>query len=132
MARTVLLLHELPDGSAHHDWMLEAPGVVVDPARVLTFRIGLGQGPRGEAAFHGERLSDHRADYLTYEGPVSGGRGVVSRVISGECAVSEIGSGLRVVTRFAGVPERVWIGHRSRGGDRGRMGGWGFELADGA
>jgi len=30
-----------------------------------------------------ERLADHRADYLEYEGPVSGGRGTVRRVAGG-------------------------------------------------
>lgn len=29
-------------------------------------------------------LADHRLDYLTYEGPVSGNRGTVKRIASGE------------------------------------------------
>ena len=35
-----------------------------------------------------ERLADHRAEYLTYEGPVSGNRGQVSRVTSGTCLIT--------------------------------------------
>jgi len=35
-----------------------------------------------------ERLPDHRADYLTYEGPVSNNRGHVRRVASGTCVLA--------------------------------------------
>jgi len=31
-----------------------------------------------------QQLPDHRRDYLDYEGPISGGRGVVRRVETGE------------------------------------------------
>ncbi len=34
-----------------------------------------------------DRLSDHRREYLEYEGPVSGGRGAVGRVLGGVCRV---------------------------------------------
>ena len=34
------------------------------------------------------RLPDHRALYLTYEGPVSGNRGSVRRELSGACEVT--------------------------------------------
>ena len=35
-----------------------------------------------------ERLADHRAEYLTYEGPISGNRGQVRRVASGTCLIT--------------------------------------------
>jgi hypothetical protein len=37
----------------------------------------------GGEAVAAERLSEHRLDYLTYEGPVSGERGAVRRVDAG-------------------------------------------------
>jgi hypothetical protein len=39
--------------------------------------------PQGEVVLH--RLPDHRRIYLTYEGPVSAGRGSVTRVAAGQC-----------------------------------------------
>jgi hypothetical protein len=35
-------------------------------------------------------LRAHRRDYLNYEGPVSGNRGTVRRVVSGECRVETL------------------------------------------
>ncbi|MCS7032404.1 MAG: hypothetical protein NZ561_00235 [Phycisphaerae bacterium] len=32
-----------------------------------------------------QRVQDHRREYLTLEGPISGGRGQVRRVAAGEC-----------------------------------------------
>lgn len=58
------LLLELKPGAALSTWRLEA-----DPTR--------------EDACGALRLADHRAAYLSYEGPVSGGRGAVRRVAGG-------------------------------------------------
>src|SRR4051794_31186628 len=38
------------------------------------------------------QLPAHRSSYLTYEGPISGGRGSVKRVASGTCALIESSS----------------------------------------
>jgi hypothetical protein len=38
-------------------------------------------------------LADHRGVYLSYEGPLSGGRGAVRRVESGECVVDDLPDG---------------------------------------
>jgi hypothetical protein len=35
------------------------------------------------------RLPDHRPDYLSYEGPISGNRGHVKRVAAGECSIKQ-------------------------------------------
>ncbi|MHC4661244.1 MAG: hypothetical protein ACYS8W_06105 [Planctomycetota bacterium] len=40
-----------------------------------------------------ERKSDHRKHYLTYEGPVSGGRGTVNIIGEGEYKTLEEGAG---------------------------------------
>jgi hypothetical protein len=79
---TVQLLHELPDGSSHVDWLL-----ATDPAGerpLITFRLP-GRVDELEAGevMDGQRIADHRPAYLGYEGPISGGRGTVRRLRSG-------------------------------------------------
>ena len=81
MGRTVLLRHELPDGSAHYDWMIQREG----PERpgLITFRVSERIDAAGVGEFVAQRLPDHREAYLEYEGSVSGGRGRVCRVAEG-------------------------------------------------
>lgn len=81
---TVVLRHETGEGF-HYDWMIERPG-----GSLATWRID--RPPRewrggGEAAL--TLLKDHRRAYLTYEGRLSGGRGVVRRVDRGFAQVVE-------------------------------------------
>jgi len=80
--RTVLLRHDLPDGSHHFDWLLELDDDESGP--LTTFRL---PAPVHELAVGGrvsaERIADHRRRYLEYEGPISGGRGAVRRVQHG-------------------------------------------------
>ena len=80
MGRAVLLRHELPDGSAHFDWMIQRAGGLVTFR--VSERIDLGLG-----GFRAERLPDHREAYLEYEGPVSGGRGTVRRIADGSLEI---------------------------------------------
>lgn len=86
-ARWVLLRHTLADGSWHHDWMLERARPAAqdddpDEHRLLTFRtVAI---PGQVSAWTGEKIHDHRARYLQYEGPLSGERGRVDRVAAGE------------------------------------------------
>jgi hypothetical protein len=82
-AHTVQLLHELPDGSRHVDWMID-----LDPGserELLTFRLErrVDEMSPGERLTV-ERLADHRRAYLSYEGPISGDRGHVKRIASGQ------------------------------------------------
>src|SRR5215510_1835254 len=79
---TVLLRHDLPDGSEHIDWMLAQDTLGTLP--LLTFRLGqrLDQLPCGQS-LAACRIADHRPAYLGYEGPVSGDRGRVSRLARG-------------------------------------------------
>jgi hypothetical protein len=74
MPRFVILRHELPStarAGVHWDLMLEQDGVLRTWA--LAAAPGLGEAIAADA------LPDHRLDYLTYEGPISGDRGEVSR-----------------------------------------------------
>jgi hypothetical protein len=83
---TVLLWHETPEGS-HHDWMLTDPTLQGDgspehslwtarimPASLEWQKLG---------SFKLTQVEHHRQAYLTYEGPISGGRGTVKRVDEG-------------------------------------------------
>jgi len=81
--RTVLLRHELPDGSWHFDWLLEHTDHP-DPL-LAAFRVWVPVHSTG--AFEAQRMQDHRALYLEYEGPLSQGRGSVVRVQTGACKI---------------------------------------------
>lgn len=81
---TVLLRHDLPDGTSHFDWLL----VRDDEGPLLTFRLDRDISRDGRA-FEGEPLPDHRRIYLSYEGPISDDRGSVRRVAQGRCQVLE-------------------------------------------
>jgi hypothetical protein len=84
LTRTVVLRHDLPDGQWHYDWLLQR---ATDPAGPLTtFRIGELPTFPGVECLPAQRLPDHRHAYLDYEGPVSGDRGTVARVLSGTCS----------------------------------------------
>ena len=96
----VLLRHTLADGSRHFDWLIERPG---DPSehRLIAFRTDRRPDQTDAAGFSAERLADHRAHYLSYEGPISGGRGSVARVWSSPCVVRADSPGeLCVVLQF--------------------------------
>ena len=67
--RYVVLEHEW--NGVHWDFMLEAG------AMLRTWAIDRPIVP--EAELPARALADHRHEYLTYEGPVSGGRGRVRR-----------------------------------------------------
>jgi hypothetical protein len=80
MPRYVVLRHDCPPGfgkPSHWDVMLERDGVL------LSWSM-LDLPTPGDAGVAATRLADHRVAYLDYEGPVSGDRGEVSRVASGE------------------------------------------------
>lgn len=79
MARYVVLQHETPadpDRPVHWDLMLENGGVL--------WTWALPEIPRSGVEAAAQRLADHRVMYLDYEGPISRGRGVVRRIMSGE------------------------------------------------
>jgi hypothetical protein len=74
MPRFVVLRHEFPADhtrSSHWDVMFETDGVL------RTWAIE--RMPDEPASQPAEALTDHRLEYLTYEGPVSGERGRVTR-----------------------------------------------------
>jgi hypothetical protein len=112
LALTVLLRHDLPDGSGHYDWLLECPG----RTGLTAFRVAERIDRADCSEFEAERMADHRREYLTYEGPVSGGRGGVVRLARGSCEVEERPGFVRVRADFDGHV-RTYEG-RLLGGDR--------------
>lgn len=80
MHRTAVLLHTLPSGESHFDWLIDQPAAEYEH-RLLSWRCA--QNPAGGLDFRGELLPDHRAVYLDFEGSISGNRGYVQRIASG-------------------------------------------------
>ncbi|MEE9131612.1 MAG: hypothetical protein V3T84_16475 [Phycisphaerales bacterium] len=80
--RTVQLLHELPDGTSHVDWMIARDRAGREP--LISFRLPrrIDELKPGQC-MAAERIADHRPAYLDYEGRVSGERGSVRRLAWG-------------------------------------------------
>jgi hypothetical protein len=74
MPRFVVLEHDHP--VLHWDLMLDVGDVL------RTWRLA--EAPRPGLQTNCEALPDHRRMYLDYEGPVSGDRGSVRRVLAGD------------------------------------------------
>jgi hypothetical protein len=69
MPRFVILEHDYP--TLHWDFMLESGDIL------RTWRLT--EVPWPNRIVPAEQIGDHRLVYLDYEGPVSGGRGAVTR-----------------------------------------------------
>jgi hypothetical protein len=65
------------------------------------------------------RLKDHRRDYLSYEGPISGDRGHVRRVESGVYHLKKRAEGLWLLT-FKSLTTHRQLEFRQQAGDRWR------------
>jgi hypothetical protein len=66
-------------GDPHFDLMIETtPG-----AKLSTWRVISPTWPPADGAAY-EPIDDHRREYLIYEGPISGDRGMVTRVSQGK------------------------------------------------
>lgn len=86
MSRFVVLYHEVnPDCGRpnHYDLMVESPASKASNRAnsLWTWQI---LTPPGIGVFAAVRLENHRIEYLDYEGPVSGDRGRVTRVMQGD------------------------------------------------
>lgn len=124
-ARTALLLHTLPDGRWHYDWLIEPPSPPLlapapSPGPLLAFRtwhrLDLDPHARGSALpIHAERLPDHREVYLTYQGPISNRRGTVQRLAAGLATWHHVtDSDFRLTLGWPSVPASVLQGKRTQ------------------
>jgi hypothetical protein len=95
MPRFVILEHDHP--GRHWDLMLEAGETL------QTWRLSAPPGPGPAVA--AERSFDHRRLYLDYEGPISGGRGQVTRHEGGTFDWEVVEEG-RTVVRLEGTKLR--------------------------
>ncbi|WP_146678798.1 hypothetical protein [Pirellula sp. SH-Sr6A] len=85
MTQFVILRHEYPAGNErqdHWDLLLEPPKSAGEAPLLLCFAI---PSPiKDWAGAVVQKLPDHRRLYLHYEGPISGDRGLVRRIATGE------------------------------------------------
>lgn len=100
--RAVLLHHRLPDSSEHIDWLFER----YSGSPLVAFRT-TARPDQDASGFIAQRIPDHRAAYLTFEGPINGDRGDVRRLAAGW-------SILRVDTGHALTVDQDWGGGWSR------------------
>ncbi|MFQ5430360.1 MAG: DNA polymerase ligase N-terminal domain-containing protein [Phycisphaerae bacterium] len=91
VVRFVVLFHEQA-GNDHYDLMIESGG------SLATWRLPEPPERAREAGAACYRIGDHRRAYLDYEGPVSRGRGRVSRHDAGVCRVHQCGESRWMVT----------------------------------
>lgn len=77
--RFTILLHELPDGSFHWDFLLE----ISDNEKLATWAC---VSQPGGKSFSGCKIFNHRPVYLDYEGEISGNRGTVTQYDTGTYA----------------------------------------------
>lgn len=123
MNRFVLLWHECPPAlgkSSHWDLMLECDGALRTWSLerlpdVWGRTLDLSPAASGELPLAAVRLADHRLAYLDYEGPVSGGRGEVTRCDRGEYGVAAESADRMVVELFGGAVRGSWALARESG-----------------
>ena len=94
-----VLLRHTQDGDVHFDWLLGVPGMGKSE-RLWTWRIAVPSCDwvKGQS-YEMQRIFDHRAQYLTYEGEISGNRGYVERVDEGTHH-PVVWSGEKITTRM--------------------------------
>jgi len=101
MHHAVILHHMLEGGASHFDWLIDRPDLTIEH-RLISFRCARRPDFVGLPGFYAQRLPDHRARYLTYEGVISGDRGVVERVALGEVLGLEVAvKSMFIVIRWA-------------------------------
>jgi len=80
--RPFVVLHHTGVPSPHYDLLID----VAAEEALLTWRLPC--WPPGEESLGVVLQAPHRRLYLTYEGPVSQGRGEVRRIAAGECELT--------------------------------------------
>ncbi|HAU38867.1 MAG TPA: hypothetical protein DCX07_14265 [Phycisphaerales bacterium] len=96
MSKAFVIQIHTGHGPAHFDLMVDR-GEALETWQLLKDPAGLAAGQAATA----RKLPDHRRAYLTYEGPVSRGRGSVRIADSGQCEVLQRTDAL-LRARFAG------------------------------
>jgi DNA polymerase ligase (LigD)-like protein len=118
MPRFVILQHDHPE--LHWDLMLQAG------TTLRTWRLARAPDKPGDT-IEATAIGDHRPMYLDYEGPVSGGRGRVTRWDHGtyeEEIAGSVRSEERIVVRLEGNHVQGIAVLERMGGDR-----WSFQFS---
>ena len=109
MPRFVLLEHDAPTG-LHWDFMLE------EGDQLATW--SLPSVPKQGATLVCHQLGGHRVEYLEYEGPVSRGRGQVSRVDRGEFQwIDQKADRLEIEVKGDALDGRIVLAQEKQGGE---------------
>ncbi|MCB9846575.1 MAG: hypothetical protein H6811_11400 [Phycisphaeraceae bacterium] len=87
MGQMVLLEHTTAEDGVHFDWLLERDSE--EERRLISFRVSERIDLTAGARWRAQRIRDHRAVFLAFEGQLSGGRGHVRRVAAGACEIVE-------------------------------------------
>ncbi|MDF1809750.1 MAG: hypothetical protein P1U42_08650 [Phycisphaerales bacterium] len=82
MRRAVVLKHTESSKAPHFDFLIDQPELLIEH-RLICFKSFIRPDLTTSGKLQATRIADHRAHYLTYEGPISGNRGDVSRVANG-------------------------------------------------
>ena len=85
---TVILQHDLSDGTTHFDWLLARDSESASP--LISFRTSIRPDQLDEPKWVDlEKRPDHRPDYLTFEGELEDNRGTVSQLAKGSIFFSK-------------------------------------------
>ena len=86
MSTRFVILHHMQNDGEHWDLMLEHAGIL------WTWQLEREPTTRDALPMPARRIEDHRLAYLSYEGPISRGRGSVRRIDSGLVEYEDITS----------------------------------------
>ena len=100
--QTVVLKHELPDGTAHFDWLLAVDSKQEKP--LVSFRVSERPDFLNESRWVDlDARPDHRPEYLKIEGKLEGDRGVITRLARGKIIMwKEIPGGWSMMIHWDG------------------------------
>lgn len=100
--KTVVLQHELADGTSHFDWLLAVDAKAEKP--LISFRVGERPDLISESRWIDlDARPDHRPEYLHIEGKLEGDRGTVTRLEIGEIILwKEIQGGWNLMIQWDG------------------------------
>ena len=99
---TVVLQHELPDGTSHYDWLLAVDTKGERP--LISFRSQERPDLFDEHRWVNlESRPDHRPDYLHKEGKLEGNRGTIKRLANGKIFMwKEVQNGWNLMVKWGG------------------------------
>lgn len=99
---TVILQHDLPDGTSHFDWLLAVDADGEKP--LISFRVQERPDLVNESRWVDlDSRPDHKPEYLQIQGKLEGDRGVVTRLANGKIFVwKEIQGGWNMMVQWDG------------------------------